>query len=109
MKNIKKFKTFESSATEIDPTRLNEIMDDLTAAISDISKYRDKFINYSKELSNFQNKSDEKGNDQIDDAVLNLTESHDDVDSIIGKIDNINTVLRDYLDNGRQYLYTGKK
>jgi hypothetical protein len=108
MKNIKAFKTFEATVNEIDPTRLTEITDDLTSAISDLSKYRDKLINYSKELSNFQNKSDEKGNDQIDDAVLNLAEAHDDIEAVIAKIDSINSVLGDYSDKGRQYLYTGK-
>mgnify|MGYP003405021386 CR=1 FL=1 len=108
MKKIRGFKTFESTTNEIDPTRLTEITDDLTNAITDLSKYRDKLINYSKELSNFQNKSDEKGNDQIDDAVLNLSEAHDDIDAVIAKIDNINSVIRDYSENGRQYLYTGK-
>lgn len=105
--NIKKFKTFES-VNEIDPTKLNEIIDDLTAAISDLSKHRDRLLNYSKELGNFQNKSDEKGNDQIDDAILNLDEAHDDIGSLISKIDDVNVSLRSYSDNGRQYLYTGK-
>ncbi len=105
---IKKFKIFESSVNEIDPTRLTEIMDDLTNAIAELSKHRDNLINYSKELSNFQNKSDEKGNDQIDDSVLNLAEIHDNLSDTIANIDNVNSVLRDYSDNGRQYLYTGK-
>src|ERR1035437_10237400 len=104
MRKIKNFEVFES-VDEIDPSKLNEIIDNLTKAISDISKHRDVIKNYAKELSSFQNKSDEKGNDQIDDAVLNLEEVHDDIDDVVSKIDNINTVLRSYSDNGREYMY----
>jgi ABC-type transporter Mla subunit MlaD len=100
---IRKFNEGENT-NEIAPERLIEIIEELSAIVSDLDAKKSKIESIYNDLSNFKGKST-KSNDQIDDSVSNLQLSKSGIDECIDKIDSAVNSLKNYEEKGRQYLY----
>ena len=104
---IKRF--YENSeVNDISSERVSEIIEELRVHISDINTKKEYFETIYIELNNYKSKST-KSNDQIDDSIINLDLIVEDTNDIINNIDSVLNNLVNYIDNGREYLYTEKK
>lgn len=102
---LKKFYEYESM--EISPERVNEIIEELEEIASNMeekSKYTEKLLN---ELNNYKSPS-KTSNDQIDDSIASLQIIRKNVVDTIDKVDNIVNNLTNYIDDGRDFLYSEK-
>lgn len=100
---LKKFYEYES--IEISPERVNEIIEELEEIASNMeekSKYTEKLLN---ELNNYKSPS-KTSNDQIDDSILSLYVIKKNISDSIDKVDNIVNNLTNYIDEGRNFLYS---
>lgn len=93
---------------DISKERVSEIIEDLKIHISDINTKKDYFESLLVELNNYKSKST-KSNDQIDDSIVNLDLVVEDITSTINNVDNIIKNLVNYIENGREFLYSEKK
>lgn len=100
---IKRFN--EKMENNISIERSSQIIDELAIVISEL----DIRLNYVKslenELSNYQSKST-KGNNQIDDSILNIQLVKKELENSISNIDTTINNFIDYIDNGENFLYT---
>lgn len=102
MKYLHKFN--ESGDRKISNDRINQIiktLDSLTQVIND-GKSSTKEI--TEELSSYTSKSS-KNNNQIDDAYLYFGSLNSKLADIINVINNINSKLKDYTENGESTIY----
>ncbi|MCK9475599.1 MAG: hypothetical protein M0R46_06765 [Candidatus Muirbacterium halophilum] len=100
---LKKFYEYES--IEISPERVNKIIEELKEIASNMeekSKYTEKLLN---ELNNYKSPS-KTSNDQIDDSILSLYVIKKNISDSIDKVDNIVNNLTNYIDEGRNFLYS---
>lgn len=93
---------------DISKERVSEIIEDLKVHVSDVNIKKEYFESLLVELNNYKSKST-KSNDQIDDSIINLDLIVDDITSTIDNIDNVIKNLVNYIENGREFLYSEKK
>lgn len=99
---IKRFN--EADMSDISTDRSLEIVESLSQMSRDISKNLEELESIVNELENFRSKSG-TNNDQIDDSVSNLEITRNSMKEFLTKIDNASISLKDYVQNGRKYLY----
>lgn len=102
---IKRFN--EDINNDISKDRVSEIIEDLRVHVSDINSKKDIFETLLIELANFKSKSTDS-NDQIDDSIVNMDLVVEELKSSIDNIDTVINNLINFVENGREYLYTEK-
>jgi uncharacterized coiled-coil DUF342 family protein len=101
---IKRFNEQESSILDISNERVQEIMDEMGSYASTFEDKLEKIKNFERELSKFRSKS-KKGNDQIDDSVIELQELIKSIEGLRSNLDNVLHNLEDYKESGREFIY----
>jgi len=99
---IKRFN--ESNMIDISTDRSLEMIELLSKISKDILENLEKIESLSNELEGFRSKST-TSNDQIDDSVSNLEMIKNALRESLDKIDNTSINMKDYLENGRKYMY----
>lgn len=101
---IKRFQEALDEKIEISPERIEEIISELTNIVTGLDASIEKLESFSNELSNYGSKS-KKSNDQIDDSVINLDISKAKIEEMMLSLDTVINNLKDYNQNGRNYIY----
>lgn len=92
---------------DLSPERLDEISKSLVEFSSEISSKIELIDSFINELENYTTGEDK--NDQIDESILNLQIVRKNLGESLDKVDNTSNQLKDYGDNGRQFLFGEKK
>lgn len=101
---IKRFNEVVGDEMDISNERSAEIVSQLSNIAINLDSNREKIESISNELSNYKGKS-KKSNDQIDDSIINLDLSRSKLEEMISSIDVAVNNLKDYIENGRKFLY----
>jgi len=105
MRFLKRFNE-KQEILDLSPERLEEIDKSLSEFSSELSYKLELIDSYLNELENYTTEDGE--NDQIDESILSLQLVKKNLEEALDKVDNTTNQLKDYGDNGRQYLF-GKK
>ncbi len=100
---IKRF--HENIENNISPERCSDIIDELKVIISELDENLNYIKSLENELVNYQSKST-KGNDQIDDSILNIQLIKKELETSVNNVDTTINNLVDYIQNGKKFLYT---
>jgi DNA repair ATPase RecN len=91
---------------DISTSRVEEIIKDITSFLEKLDEEHTSLKKFEEELSRYKSSS-KKGNDQIDDSVLQLQQINKSIESEIkSKLDDVVDKLKDYITNGRNYIYS---
>ena len=101
---IKRFNEQENSLLDISNERVQEIMDEMGSYASAVEDKLEKIKNFEQELSKYRSQS-KKGNDQIDDSVVELQTLIKSIESLQSNLDNVLHNLDDYKESGRKFIY----
>lgn len=93
-------------SNDISSERVEEIVREILTLLDKFQEGQTKLKKFEEELSKYRNKS-KKGNDQIDDTVIEIQQVNKSLEiDVQSKLDNIIEKMKDYIDNGRNYIYS---
>ena len=109
MKFLKRFneEKEKDEVMDLSPDRLDEINKSLTQFTSEVKNKLEIVDSFINELENYTVQNGK--NDQIDESILNLQLVKKNLEEALDKSDNTLNQLKDYGDNGRQYLLGKEK
>lgn len=90
--------------SELSNDKVAEIIEHVSNFISDFNDKISLIEELSNDINSFKSQS-KNSNDQIDNTKINLDILKSKLEDLIQISDNISIDLKDYNDNGRQYLY----
>lgn len=98
-----KFSKLVKEANDISEDKVEETLDELTSTSNNLDEENEKVKEIVKTLEGFKSEKDK--NDQIDDSYVSLKEVESLLSECIVKIGEVDSRLKDYLKEGRKYLY----
>jgi anti-sigma28 factor (negative regulator of flagellin synthesis) len=91
---------------DISTQRVEEIIKDITTFLDRLDESHTTLKKFEEELTKYKSSS-KKGNDQIDDSVIQLQQVNKTIESDVkSKLDDIVDKLKNYIEDGRNYIYT---
>lgn len=94
---------YDKVSTQIGEEQVKDIISAIENIDKSLSDNKNTLTELSKLLSNY--KSEENKNNQIDDSSIKLQQSISDIEGLISNLDDVNSKLKNYLEEGSQYLY----
>ncbi len=89
---------------DISSERVEEIIKDLSEQVASLDEFVKTNQKFESEFEKYRSKS-KKGNDQIDDSVINLQRIIKSLEDAKSSVDTLVTGLEDYIKSGRKYIY----
>jgi exonuclease VII small subunit len=89
---------------DVDVFRVEQIMKTISDSMDSFSNSKVELEKILNEMESYK-QSSKKENDQFDDAFINLQYGIDMVNQAVQKLDDVNSKLKDYNNNGRRDLY----